>query len=277
MKKIYLTLIVALLAFAGCKKTEDSSTPGNTGGDGITVAELNTAFVVKHTGSKCPPCGGWGWVANEDIINTNKGNAAFVSAYSQNFVAQLFITQTATDLDAAWGVTGYPTWSADGILQLDRPNGGVNVTSEKAKVKAEVDAHKAAPVVANVGFKTSFNGDVMTIKTKTKFFQAASGDYRVAVYVLEDGVIGAQSGNANTPNVSHHHVMRGAATLEGASSAPTWGETVATGTITAGTEVSKTYTMDVKGFNKDNLEVVIVIWKKDLGKYVFVNASTDQE
>ncbi len=277
MKKIYLTLVVVLLAFAGCKKTEDSSTPGNTGGDGITVAEVNTALVIKHTGSACPPCGAWGWIANEDIISTNKGKAAFMSAYSQNFVAKLFITQTATDMDAAWGVTGYPTWSADGVTQTDRPGGSVNVNSEKAKVKAEVEAHKAAPVVANVGFTTSFNGDVMTIKTKTKFFKAASGDYRVAVYVLEDGVVGAQSGHASTPNVSHHHVMRGAAKLDGASSAPTWGETVATGSITAGTEVSKTYTMDVKGYNKDNIEVVAVIWKKDLGKSVFVNASTNQK
>lgn len=278
MKKIYLTLIVVLLAFAGCKKSEDSSTPGNTGGgDGITVAEVNTALVIKHTGSACPPCGGWGWVANEDIISTNKENAAFMSAYSQNFVAKLFITQTATDLDKAWGVSGYPTWSADGMPQLDRPNGGVNVTGEKAKVKAEVEAHKAAPVVANTGFTTSISGDVMTIKTKTKFFKPASGDYRVAVYVLEDKVVGAQSGHASTPNVSHHHVLRGAAKLDGASSATTWGETVATGSVTAGTEVSKTYTMDVKGFNKDNLEIIVVIWKKDLGKYIFVNANTNQK
>lgn len=277
MKKIYIALVVGLLAFAGCKKTEDSADPGNTGGDGITVAEVNTALVIKHTGSVCPPCGGWGWTANEDIISTNKANAAFMSAYSQNFVAKLFITQTATDLDKAWGVTGYPTWSADGVLQLDRSNQGVNINGEKAKVKAEVEAHKAAAVVANTGFKTSFDGDKIVIDTKTKFFKAATGDYQLAVYVLEDGVVGAQSGHPNTPNVSHHHVMRGAAILSGETSASTWGTLVASGNIAANTEVSKKFTLDVKGFNKDNLEVVVVLWKKDLGKYVFVNANHNQK
>lgn len=275
MKKIFLSLIVITLALAGCKKTEET-TP--TGGDaGIPVAEVNTGFVIKHTGSRCPPCGAWGWTANEDIINTNKGSAAFVSAYGQNFVAQLFINATATALQTHTKATGYPTFSANGVAQLDRTNTGVNSTSEKAMVASVVSTHKSAKVVANTGFTTSVAGDVLTINTNTKFFTEAQGQYNLAVYVLEDGVVGAQSGHPNTPNVEHHHVLRGTAMLEGSSSVDVLaGEKITEGTTAAGASFAKKFTFDIKGYDKANIEVIAVIWKKG-SSLDFVNASTDQK
>lgn len=280
MKKIYLSLIVVALAFAGCKKTEETTTPTGGGDAGIVVAEVNTAIVVKHTGSVCPPCGGWGWTANEDIISTNKGSAAFMSAYSQNFVAKLFITQTATLMDSEFGQSGYPTWSANGNQQVDRPGGRVNSASEKAKIAKVVSDHKAAKVVANAGFTTAISGDVLTIDTRTKFFTEAQGNYNIAIYVLEDGVMGAQSGHPsgnNTP-VAHHHVIRGSAMPEGSTSVDLLaGTQIATGTTAAGTTIDKKFTFDVKGYDKSKIEVVAVLWKKELGSLEFVNASTDQK
>lgn len=278
MKKIFLSLIVLTLAFAGCKKSEDTAPTGGGDAGGITVAEVNTAMVIKHTGSRCPPCGAWGWVANEDIISTNKGKAGFMSAYGQNFVAQLFINASATALQSHTGSTGYPTWSANGEKQTDRAGGGVNVNSEKAMVEKVVTDHKAAAVVANTGFTTSIAGDVLTIDTRTKFFAAASGQYNLAVYVLEDGVVGAQSGHASTPNVAHHHVLRGTAMAEGSTSVDVLaGMKIAEGTIAAGATYDQKFTFDISGYDKSNIEVITVIWKKDLGSLDFVNAATDQK
>lgn len=278
MKKIFLSLVVLTLVFAGCKKEEETS-PGGGGGDaGIAVAEVNTAVVVKHTGSRCPPCGAWGWTANEDIISTNKGSAAFMSAYGQNFVAQLFINASATAWQTHTNSTGYPTWSANGVKQTDRAGGGVNVNSEKSMVAKVVSDHKSATVIANTGFETTLDGDMLMIDTRTKFFKEAQGQYNLAVYVLEDGVKGAQSGHPNTPNVAHHHVLRGTAMLKGSSSVDVLaGEKIAEGTTAAGTTVDKTFTFDVSGYDKTNLEVITVIWKKDLGSLDFINANTDQK
>ncbi len=279
MKKIFLSLIVLTLAFAGCKKDEETTPSGGSGdAGGITVAEINTSMVIKHTGSRCPPCGNWGWNANEDIISTNKGSAAFMSAYGQNFVAQLFINSTATALQTHVGATGYPTWSANGQAQLDRSGGGVNVNGEKAKVEQAVKDHKAAAVVANVGFTTSYDGDKLMIDTRTKFFKEAQGNYNLTVFVLEDGVVGAQSGHPNTPNVAHHHVVRGTAVAEGSSSVDVLeGMQIANGSIAAGSTYDQKFTFDVAGYDKANIEVIAVIWKKDLGSLDFINASTDQK
>lgn len=278
MKKLsLLTLFLAvIMAISSCKKEENKG-DGVEPGANITVQQKNLALVQKHTGSLCGPCGSWGWAAFDEIMTTNAGNAAFVSAFSENFVAELFITQTATEEDNAWGVSGYPTFTANGVAQLDRPNGSVNVTSEKAKVKAAVDAHIAAPVVANTGFTTAVSGDQFVIETKTNFFAEGNGDYFVAVYVLEDGIVGKQSGHPQTPNVTHHHVLRGAATLSGRASAKTFGEKIASGTVAAGTSVYKKFIFDVgEGHNTSNYEVVTVIWKKNGTKYAFVNANSNQ-
>ncbi|HYG15442.1 MAG TPA: Omp28-related outer membrane protein, partial [Bacteroidia bacterium] len=148
---------------------------------------------------------------------------------------------------------------------------------EKAKVKAAVDAHMAAPVVANTGFTTAVSGDQFVIETKTNFFAEGNGDYYVSVYVLEDNVVGKQSGHPQTPNVTHHHVLRGAATLSGRASAKTFGEKIASGTVAAGTSVYKKFIFDIgENHNTANYEVVTVIWKKNGTKYAFVNANSNQ-
>ncbi len=251
-----------MIFFAGCKKKDDGG-DNNTGG--IAVQEKNIALVNKLTGSKCPPCGGWGWTTFEEIITANGSNAIYMGTYNNNFVAELFITPTADDLVANSGQSGYPTFCANGVQQLDRPGGAVNVASEKAKVKATVDAHIAAPVVVGAGLETSTSGNTMTIKTRTKFFKNATGDHYIAVYFIENGVMGTQSGQTGT--VPHKYVLRGHA---GTS---TFGEKITSGT-TAGSTFDHTFTYNLDpSWNKANLQVVAVIWKANGGKYEFVNAA----
>src|SRR5688572_23783495 len=103
MKKIYLAAFVVVSAFAlsSCSKDEKKPDENNGGGgdvySSITVPKQNTALVVKHSGTKCPPCGGWGWTAWEEIQADNAGNAHFVTAFDLNFVSELFITEVAED------------------------------------------------------------------------------------------------------------------------------------------------------------------------------------
>ncbi|MFK7787042.1 MAG: hypothetical protein AB8B56_18115, partial [Crocinitomicaceae bacterium] len=50
-------LLVGALALSSCKKSQldgDSS-------DFLEVEKTNSSFLVKHTGTWCGPCGGWGF------------------------------------------------------------------------------------------------------------------------------------------------------------------------------------------------------------------------
>lgn len=289
MKKVLLSAFAIMLIFSACKPEENPIGPAtepdpNTGGNGddpveIVVTEANMSMVSKVTGSLCGPCGSWGWTAFEDLISANKNNAFFVGTYSDNYVARLFITDEAEAMERAWGVTGFPTFAANGLPQLDRGN-GVNVQSEIAKTNAVVAAHTAGQVYINSGFNTSIDGNTMTINTKTKFFQEVGGDVYLAVYLIEDKVIGAQSGHPDGANASHHYVLRGAAKLDGAANAETWGYPIGTpgsDLTAANTELDNKFTIDVTGYNQENLSVAVVAWRKVGVRYQFLNAYSNQK
>ena len=269
-----LAVTAASLVFASCSKEETKAAVAQV--ETIAVPEVNTAMLNKYTGTKCPPCGSWGWTMSQELIDYAPTKAIYVGTFSQNFVAEQFITTTATTWDKALGITGYPTFAVNNVAQLDRSS-GVNTTSEKAKCKAAIDAHSTAPVMANVGFKTAWAQDAdgfwtVTITSVTKFFKDNSGEFYVGCYLLEDKAFGKQSGHASSAGVEHHHVLRQA--LE----AKDYGYMVSSGAITAGKTFEKTYTALIpKTYVKANMEVLFVIWKKNGSKYEFVNASSDQK
>jgi hypothetical protein len=123
-----LALSAASLMFASCSK-EATTTPAV---NEISVSETNTSMINKYTGTLCGPCGSWGWDMAVELIDYSKTKAIYVGTFSQNFVAQGFITTTATTWDKALVITGYPTFAVNNVAQLDRTS-GVNTTSEKAK------------------------------------------------------------------------------------------------------------------------------------------------
>lgn len=289
MKKVLLSAFAIMLIFSACKKTENTPEPA-TGGDPnpggnepqeIVVTKANMSMVTKMTGSLCPPCGSWGWTSFESLINDNKGDAFFVGAYSDNYVARLFITDEAEVMENRWGVTGFPTFAANAVAQLDRAGGGVNVNSEIAKTNAVVASHKVDEVYVNSGFRTSIDGNTMTIETKTEFFKEISGDLYLAVYLMEDKVKGAQSGHPDGANALHHYVLRGSATLDGAAKAETWGYSIGEPGINtstpAGTIVDNKYTIDISGYDQSHLSVAVVVYRKLGVRYSFINAYSNQK
>ncbi|MDX5321944.1 MAG: Omp28-related outer membrane protein [Bacteroidota bacterium] len=277
MKKIYLAAFVVISAFAisSCSKEEDPQTGGSGGGDvysTITVPATNTALVVKHSGTACPPCGGWGWTAWDDIISTNASGAHFLTAYDDNFVAKLFINQVSEDWATALALNSWPTFCANYKVQTARVGNGIDVAKTKQNITDVVNAHNSGTVVANSAFKTSVEGDIMTVNTKTKFFSAGDGEYYLATYVVENGVMGAQAGHPSYPSpVAHKYVLRDSYDETGKLH-PSYGVMLTSGAVSAGTEFKNEHKFRLEPtWNKDNVTVFSVIWKKVGTKYEFVN------
>jgi len=276
MKKIYLAAFVVVSAFALSSCTKDEKKTGQDDqGDvysSITVEEKNTALVTKHSGTACPPCGGWGWTAWEEIVATNTGKAHFVTAFDDNFVAKLFITDVAEDWANGLGVSSWPTFCANYKIQTERVGNGIDVAKTKTNVSDEVNTHVNAPVVANSAFVAKTSENIMTVNVKTKFFNAADGDYYLAVYLVEDDVMGVQSGNPNYPNpVAHEFVMRQIRDENG-TNLPAFGKMLSSGSVDAGTEFKSEVKLKLDSdWKSDKLHTYAVIWKKVGAKYQFVN------
>lgn len=261
MKKLLIFGAVALsIFFTNCSKEETKAT--NTTSVGLTVEEKNMTMINKFTGTNCYYCGDWGWTLMEDLITSHKSDAVVVGTYSQNSFAKLFVSSIATDWDLRLPVTeGYPTFApnfVDSWLYPVKDDLEGNITKT-------IDAFNATPVIVNSAYSVKISGDKAVVNVSTKFFKEASGEYQLGVYVMENGVIGNQSGPNGGANAAHHNVLRG-----GNSS---WGEALASGTIAANTKIEKEVTLTLNStWNVANLSFFTVIWKKNGAKWDFVNA-----
>jgi hypothetical protein len=268
------------LSLGACKK-ESTTTDGDGNGNGnaIEVPRVAHSVVNKVTGTLCPPCGGWGWDAFEELISTNKGKAYFVGTYSQNFVAKELITQIASDWDDYWGITGYPTFCANFAPQLSRTSSGVNITAEKKLCNDAVTAHVGKSPLANTAFTVTWTEEAgwykVSVATNTKFFEATTGTYHLGVYIIEDKVKAGQAGHTPSTNVPHHYVLK--QSMDEITN-KSFGDVVAEGDIAANKVVSKTYTTYLPLTTvKENVSILTMINKKNGTKWEFVNAYSDQK
>lgn len=265
-------LAMGAMVFAGCSK-EDSGddTPKTPEAPKpvVEVAKVNTSLLQKHSGTKCPPCGQWGWTMATELKSYSEGRALYLGTFSNNFVSEGFKTSVADDMESKWGVTGFPTFTVNGEPKLDRPSGSVNTTNEKKMCKDAIDDFEAEDVIANTGVKYTVADGKMKITSSVQFFKAAEGDYNVALYIVENQAMWKQSGHATgaTTAIPHDYVLRGSAN-------GTWGKVQMSGTIAAGAVKDFTGEMVIDpSWKMENVSVYAVLWKKKGSKYEFVNVS----
>lgn len=271
MKKIFALMAIVAIAFVSCKKDEETTTNNGNGGSGgganntITVEEKNMGLYNKLTATWCGPCGQWGWTLNESITADLDTNAVFMSTYAST-TSDMY-NSTAAAFKAVFSPSsGWPDFCSNGKQMTQfSSSGGINTARTHDSVIAVIERHVNDPVMANSGYKTSWSGDTLTIKTKMQFFQTMpSASYYLGAYLIEDGVLNYQNGQSGTP--AHHHVLRASAHTSA------WGELISTPS-TAGSTFEHTFTYVVpSNWVKSNIEVATVIWKKVGSSYSFVNA-----
>lgn len=246
-------------------------------------AKENLGLIGKITANWCPPCGSWGWQLNGDMLSAAGSNATGLSIYSSTRTDNdndKFQNQAAYDLAQKITLSGYPSfsWNMNDVSSQNSSGGGVNTAGIKSDVADSVTALAAAPVIASTGMTYTIQGDMVTVETKTKFWEDANGTYNVAVYLVEDGALAGQASQSGI--VGHKYVLRSSMTPS------TWGEQIATGAITANDEFDKTFTFDLSSsitpayadqpstWDKTKLKPFAVIYKSSgPGSYDYVNGA----
>lgn len=272
MKKILLSLLAGTFVFS----TANAQTP----------IKENVTLFGKLTANWCPPCGGWGWQLNEDVLHDAGTKAMGLSMYADLSQSQNnghFQNQAAYDMKNKITLTGWPAFSVNlnNISAQNSSGGGVNTAGIKADAADSISTFSSATVVASTGMVYKIDGNTVTIETKTKFWEDASGTYKIAVYLVEDGAMQTQAGKSGT--VAHHNVLRASVT------ASTWGKTLSTGSITKGTEFDETFTFDLTSsttpaysdqpstWDKTLLVPMAVIYKQNGSTHDYVNGTNHFE
>lgn len=272
MKKLLALMAIAAIAFVSCKKDDDNSSSNGGGSNaGLVVEKKNRALLLDFSETWCPPCGSYGGPSFDSCMSLEGDNLTLMKVYGSSTPSGLN-SSISNGMASAYGVSGVPDFWVNGYELA--PGGGVysSIASNFNWVKGKATAFAADSVIAGVAMAKTIVGDSMKIVSRVKFFkeQPAGVDYRLALYVVEEGIIAnQQTSSGAVSNYEHNNLVRKStgSTYSGValnSSAP----------IVADQLFDSTYTVALNpAWDYDNLKVVGVIWKGGSTPFKVVNSN----
>ncbi|MFC2111363.1 Omp28-related outer membrane protein [Bacteroidota bacterium] len=259
MKKLIFFLLALMIAFAGCKKDKDDEDEEIKG---LNPTQTQWGFVYEYTRVNCGTCGSLGGPLLHELHDMGNvvgvaghvsgGNDPMESSYSNGFYS---------DRPHDGGIPFFWVCNTECIR-------------DAALAKSTMTSFKSQTPIAGVDLSYTISGGKMSVKTKTKFFAAGTGDYLISVYVLEDNIDGGSSSGAydqagGSADYKHMCVLREV------SASNVYGETLAASPAKdAIFEKDFEFTLD-PGWITGNTHPAVVIWNMDFTanpSHVFINA-----
>jgi len=253
MKNYLLLLLSFVIVFAACKKDEEEQIE-----DQLTPKKDQWGFALNYTATWCGPCGNWGAPLIHEYADA--GKVVAITAHASG--------------DPMYNPALY------GSFENVRTNGGgipaFWVGDIKTTEMNHMDNLLSQTPLAGIAMSKTDNGSSMTVKTKTEFFEAGSGEYYLVVLLLESGIDGSssagsysQNGVSNPATYKHDFVLR-TSHVDGS----VYGELIATDP-TKGKSVAKEVTLTIDENWTNDVYPVVILWRKNLSgspKYEFINA-----
>lgn len=226
----------------------------------ITVPQTQRPLITKRTASWCPFCGGWGWTFFRNVLDDNSGKAVFFA----NHYDGIHTTPTTLALSANFGGVSQPVFFLNNTNQ--NVSSGATATA-RTNIQNQVNTAWATTPVVQSGIRAIHNSAAQTLNVtaKSRFFQSASGEYYLGIYLVFKEFVGFQSPIGN--NAEHKEMLRSHLT------ANAFGEQIANGAVAAGVEAEVSGQISIAGLDPTKLRVVTIIWKKEGTTYRVTNAN----
>lgn len=275
MKRNILTTLAAVLLLATACTEKPADVPETPSGE-VVIPELpkdtapaNTSFahrivLLQHTGTYCPNCPAL--MVSLKILAEDKSYVDkyhHVAAHSYNEEGDPAYSTAAANLSQAFCSGYYPELT----FNLTKENTGTSLSVETIKNCID-ELHQET---ADVGISAAavLTGNSLGVNVQVK--AAKDNQYRVAVWVLEDGIRGKQEGAYEDWMSTHGNAIR---TMAGTSlNLRIYGEKV--GALSAGQTAEKSFVIEFdESWEKENCKVLVVVnaAQKD-GRYDLANCA----
>lgn len=249
MKKIFLLASFLIAALTSCDIVKAPYTTNPVaGGDTEIVVKVRKVLLEDYTGHTCGNCPKAARVA--DQIKKDYGDKVVVLAVHAGGFAAPDPPKYLTDFRNQVSTELYDFF---GLLAAGNPNGMVNRAGyPNNHIKGDADwntavsAELAKELSAFITIKNSYDEGSRKIDTEisTEFEQSLQGDYKLAVYLVEDSIIAPQKDyTSSSPffieNYVHKHVLRGS--FNGSSQ----GELISSNPVKGNPAVTKKYSLSI--------------------------------
>lgn len=272
MKLFRFIAAICCVAVISCTEKQEQQVPAPE----VSVPELpsdpqpdNTSFhhrilLLQHTGTYCSNC--------PNLMSSLKALAGLeeyadkyqhVAAHSYNSDGDPAYSQAAANLSQAFCSGYYPELT----FNLTRENTG---TSLAVSTITEIIDHLHKDK-ANVGIAAAAGFSDNAIGVNVQIKAAVAGQYRIAVWVLEDGIRGRQEGASEDWMNTHNNAVR--AMAGNTLNMRIYGEK--TGELQAGQTAEKSFSLAVdENWNVDECKVLVVVNEASAdGRYDLANCA----
>lgn len=272
MKKFFSVLASVAVLFMSC--SEKSDVGQNAGGDAV-IPELpadpqpgSTDFshrilLLQHTGTACPNCPQLMAslkTLTEDDSYTEKYQHVAAHSYNQSDPAY---SKAAENLSQAFCSGFYPELT----FNLTKENTGTSLAVDV--IKSHIDnLHQDS---ADAGIAASVNQTGSNLGVNVQVKAARENKYRIAVWVLEDGIRARQDGAFEDWMNTHSNAVR---VMAGSTlNLRIYGENV--DVLKKGETAGKSFVIGLEdGWNAENCKVLVLLnAATDDGRYNLVNCA----
>lgn len=275
MKRNILTALASVLLLATACTEKPADVPETPSGE-VVIPELpkdtepaNTSFahrivLLQHTGTYCPNCPAL--MASLKILAEDKSYVDkyhHVAAHSYNEEGDPAYSTAAANLSQAFCSGYYPELT----FNLTKENTGTSLSVET--IKNCMDELHQETAYVGISAAAVLTGNSLGVNVQVK--AAKDNQYRVAVWVLEDGIRGKQEGAYEDWMSTHGNAIRA---MAGTSlNLRIYGEKV--GALSAGQTAEKSFVIEFdESWEKENCKVLVVVnaAQKD-GRYDLANCA----
>jgi hypothetical protein len=279
MKKLLTLALLVATTFLSCKKDDDAPSTSSSGSTTLTVERKNRALLIDFSETWCPPCGTSGGPSFDSCLSQEGSLISCVKVYESSTPASLN-GPVSTSISNAYGVQGVPDFWVNNTQMFpanppSNPTGGgvsSSISYNYNWVIQKANAFAADSINAGIALRKEIVGDSIKIYTKVKFFKAqpSGTDYKLATYVVEDGIIASQSTSTGTnPNYVHRNLLR-----TSNNSSYTGVSINNSASISIDQEFENSYSLYLNpNWNKSKLKVIGVIWKGGSNPHKVINSN----
>ena len=238
--------VMIIMFFSACDKVKPPYKESESGTDDTST--VRKFLLEEFTGHECPNCPQGTAVAEQlqalygsrlILLSIHAGNVADpgLGEFALNLESS-----TGNDINTFFGVIANPTgmvsrtgWTtSQNLAVLDKDSWGPRIESLK----------NLSPLVS-VEIANTYDTITRTLNSSIECdaLQSLTGTYKIAAYLAEDSIIGAQEteNDPNYPdNIIHNYVFKNV--LRGALNS-TWGDTLTSGNTANNAQLQKSYSM----------------------------------